>query len=55
MNSRRNGSRDIILGDSHARGMANELQHRPGKSFDVQGTVKPGANIKEKTNMLIQL
>jgi lysophospholipase L1-like esterase len=40
------------LGDSHARGMANELQHRLRKSFEVQGIVKPGANIKEITNTL---
>jgi hypothetical protein len=50
--STRNGGRVIILGDTHARGMANELQHRLGKSFEVHGIVKPGANIKEITNML---
>jgi hypothetical protein len=32
--------------------MANELQHRLGKSFEVQAIVKPGANIKEITNTL---
>jgi hypothetical protein len=41
----------IILGDSHARGMTKELQHRLGKSFEVEGIVKPGGNIKEITNM----
>jgi hypothetical protein len=51
-NNRRNGSRVIIMGDSHARGMANELQHRLGKNFEVLGIVKPGSNIKEITNTL---
>jgi len=34
----------IILGDSHARGCAQEVQHNLGCDFEVQGIVKPGAN-----------
>jgi len=34
----------IILGDSHARGCAQEVQHNLGHDFEVQGIVKPGAN-----------
>jgi hypothetical protein len=51
-NSRRNGSRVIIMGDSHVRSMANELQYRLGKSFEVLGIVKPGSNNKGITNTL---
>lgn len=50
--SRRNGSRVIIIGDSHARGMANELQNMLGKDVEVEGMVKPGSNIKEITNTI---
>jgi hypothetical protein len=31
----------LIIGDSHARGMAEELQHNLDKKFEVQGIVKP--------------
>ena len=34
----------IILGDNHARGCAQEVQHNLGRDFEVQGIVKPGAN-----------
>jgi len=34
----------IILGDRHARGCAQEVQHNPGHDFEFQGIVKPGAN-----------
>jgi len=34
----------IILGDSHARGCAQEVQHNLGHDFEVQRIVKPGAN-----------
>ena len=37
----------IILGDSHARGCAQEVQHNLGYNFENQGTVKPGANMEE--------
>ena len=34
----------IIIGDSHARGCAQEVQHNLGHGFEVQGFVKPGGN-----------
>lgn len=51
-NIMRKVSRVIIIGDSHARGMTTELQHRLKESFDVLGIVKPGSRIKEITNTL---
>ena len=33
-----------ILGDSHVRGCAQEVQHNLRHEFKVHGTVKPGAN-----------
>jgi hypothetical protein len=51
-NSTRNGSKVIIMGDSHARGMATELQHRLSKNFEVLGIVKPGSTLKEITNTI---
>ena len=40
----------IIIGDSHARGCAQELQHNLGHGFIVQGIVKPGANLQTIVN-----
>jgi hypothetical protein len=34
----------IILGDSHTRGCAQEVQHNVGHGFEVHGIVKPGSN-----------
>jgi len=34
----------IILGDSHARGCVQEVQHKLRQDFEVEGIVKPGAN-----------
>ena len=34
----------IILGDSHTRGCAQEVQHNLGHDFKIQGMVKPRAN-----------
>jgi hypothetical protein len=34
----------IILGDSHVRGCAQEVQHNLGHDFNIQGIVKLGAN-----------
>jgi hypothetical protein len=50
--SKKNVSRIIIVGDSHARDVAKELQHNLGRGFEVLGTVKPGSNIKVVTNMM---
>jgi hypothetical protein len=45
----------IILGDSHAKGIANELQYQLGYVFEVQGIVKPGASaefiVKSNVNL----
>ena len=40
----------IIIGDSHARGCAQELQHKLGHGFQVQGFVKPAANLQTIVN-----
>ena len=37
----------LILGDSHARDCAQELQHNLNRNFSVQGIVKPGASMKD--------
>ena len=34
----------VILGDSHASGCAQEVQHNTGLGFEFHGTVKLGAN-----------
>ena len=36
----------VILGDSHARGCATEVQHNLDPTFEIQGIVKPGANLE---------
>jgi len=36
----------VILGDSHARGCASEVQHNLDHTFEIQGIVKPGANLE---------
>jgi hypothetical protein len=47
--------RIIILGDSHARGIATELQYQLGYDFKVQGIVKPDASaesiVKSNVNL----
>jgi hypothetical protein len=40
----------LITGDSHARGMAEELQHNLDKMFQVQGTVKPSCELSSIVN-----
>ena len=37
----------VILGDSHARGCASEVQHNLDSNFEIQRMLKPGADIKE--------
>jgi hypothetical protein len=36
----------IIVGDSHTKGMAMELQHNLDKNYVVQGLVKTGADLE---------
>jgi hypothetical protein len=38
------------VGDSHIRGIANEVHHKLGKSFEVLGIVKLAAYIEEIIN-----
>jgi hypothetical protein len=38
------------LGDSHAKGITGEVQHRLGKSSEVIGIVTPVANMEEIVN-----
>jgi hypothetical protein len=40
----------IIIGDCHARGCEHELQHKLEHGFEVQGFVKPGANLQTIAN-----
>jgi len=40
----KNQNKIIILGDSHARGCAEAVQHNLGHGFELHGIVKPGAN-----------
>ena len=40
----------IILGDSHTRGCAQEVQHNLGHNFEVQRIVKLGANTEVIVN-----
>ena len=47
-NKRRN--KIVILGDSHARGCASEVQHNLDPTFEIQGTMKPGANLEIVTS-----
>jgi len=44
--SNKNRNKIVILGDSHARGCAREVQHNLDPTFEIQGTVKPGANLE---------
>jgi hypothetical protein len=37
----------IIVGDSHARGMAEELKCRLSQEFEIQGIVKPDPHWKD--------
>jgi hypothetical protein len=36
----------LIVGDSHVRGMAAELQRNLNNEYSVQGIVKPGADLE---------
>jgi lysophospholipase L1-like esterase len=49
---KKNTRRIILLGDSHARGLAEELQNNLGKEYVVLGTVKPGSNLGVVANMM---
>jgi hypothetical protein len=40
-----------ILGDSHARGLANELKYRLNHEFETQGVIKPGSTLGKLVNI----
>ena len=42
--------RIIVLGDSHARGLARELLHQAKQHFKVSGSVKPNAGLTDLLN-----
>jgi hypothetical protein len=35
----------LVIGESHARGIAPEIQHDLGADFEIQGIVKPGSDL----------
>jgi lysophospholipase L1-like esterase len=41
----------VIIGDSHATGIAAEISSALGKDFEVTGTVTPGARLENITNL----
>ena len=45
-----NKKKIIILGDSHANGYVQQVQHSLGQDYLVQGLVKPGANTEAIIN-----
>jgi hypothetical protein len=42
----------ILLGDSHARSIAKELQDNLGQQFQAMGLVKPGSRLEDITNTM---
>jgi len=47
-------SKIIIIGDSHARGCALELQHNLKQDYEIQGIVNPGASLRTIVNAPIE-
>jgi hypothetical protein len=44
----------IIVGDSHTRGLASNLKHNLSNNFDLNGFVKPGADINTITSSITE-
>jgi len=40
----------LIIGDSHARGIASEIQHNLDDGYEIQGIVKSGSDLAAITN-----
>jgi hypothetical protein len=40
----------LITGDDHACGIASEMQHNLDDEFEIQGVVKPGADLAAITH-----
>jgi hypothetical protein len=39
-----------ILGDNHARGLANELKYKLTRDYEIQGVIKPGSTLVNFVN-----
>jgi hypothetical protein len=39
-----------ILGDNHARGLANELKYKLTRDYEIQGVIKPGSTLVNLVN-----
>ena len=46
-NLRKRCPRILLIGDSHARNCATDLQHKLGGKYEVLGFAKPGAVMEE--------
>jgi hypothetical protein len=44
--------RIILIGDSHVRNCATDLQHNLGGNYEVSGFAKPGAVMEEIVNTI---
>jgi hypothetical protein len=51
-NSGRRRQRILLLGDSHARKCATDLQHNLGDDYEVTSFVKPGAGMEETVHQV---
>jgi hypothetical protein len=41
----------VVIGDSHARGLASELKYYLGHEFSISGTIIPGACLNNITKL----
>jgi hypothetical protein len=39
-----------ILGDNHARGLANEFKYKLTRNYEIQGVIKPGSTLVNLVN-----
>ena len=44
----------MIVGDSHTRGSASNIKHNLNNDFDLNGFVKPGADITTLTSSVTE-
>jgi hypothetical protein len=42
--------RILVIGDSHARGLAMNLKQKLSNDYEVQGIVKPGSTLESLIN-----
>jgi hypothetical protein len=50
-NNRKKEPSIVVIGDSHARGFAAEISCNLGHTFEVTGSVAPGARLEHITNL----